>query len=199
MAKRIDVDCEQAQWNIFDSLELLLFAGALRRGYTTMLPHLRCLWQAASRVPEQKVSAASFKRLLSTGSFAKESAASGTETMRGAGGFSLSVTEECVRRLRELATRSPKHLPFALRVTVNSGGCAGFQYEFKLEHSGPAAEDVVFEKDGVRVYVDAISAPLLSGATIDYEDELIRSAFKVEGNPNAEANCSCGTSFAPRF
>jgi iron-sulfur cluster assembly accessory protein len=121
------------------------------------------------------------------------------ETAKGGSRLSISITEQCLQRLRALASRQNDSLPPALRITVNSGGCAGFQYEFKLEHGEPLADDYVFERDGVRVYVDALSAPMITGSTLDYEEELIRSAFKIETNPNAEAGCSCGTSFAPKL
>ena len=54
----------------------------------------------------------------------------------------------------------------------------------------------VFERDGVCVVVDDLSLGLLEGCTVDYHQELIRAAFRIVGNPNAESSCSCGTSFA---
>ena len=56
----------------------------------------------------------------------------------------------------------------------------------------------VFEHDGVRVVVDDLSLGLVSGCTVDYHTELIRSGFKITGNPKADTSCSCGVSFAPR-
>lgn len=165
-----------------------------------MLPQLRSLWKSAAHVTGGATLWTRFSRQLTVGSVATQQAAvAAAETTKRSEGLSISVTDKCVNRLRALAARHSSGTPPALRVTVNSGGCAGFQYEFNLERAEPNADDLVLEKSGVRIYVDAVSAPLLSGAIIDYEEELIRSAFKVEANPNAEANCSCGTSFAPRL
>lgn len=82
----------------------------------------------------------------------------------------------------------------ALRVAVEGGGCSGFQYEIKLE-GDPAPDDLVLEKDGQRVLVDAVSLPFLTNAVIDYTQELIGARFVIE-NPNATSSCGCGTSFS---
>lgn len=81
-----------------------------------------------------------------------------------------------------------------LRVAVLGGGCSGFQYKFDLEDS-VADDDIVIEKDGVRVVVDSVSQPFLDGAVIDYKDELIGAHFAVD-NPNVTSSCGCGTSFS---
>jgi iron-sulfur cluster assembly accessory protein len=57
----------------------------------------------------------------------------------------------------------------------------------------------VYEKDGARVVVDTISLEMLRGSTVDYKDELIRSAFQVSSNPKADHGCSCGSSFTVKF
>jgi iron-sulfur cluster assembly accessory protein len=77
---------------------------------------------------------------------------------------------------------------------VDSGGCHGFQYQFTTD--GPAtSEDIVFEREGAKVIVDEVSLPLLTGSTIEYKEELIGSAFCVQGNPAAGSGCGCGVSF----
>ena len=81
----------------------------------------------------------------------------------------------------------------SLRVAVEGGGCSGFQYDIKLDD--PADEDLVIEKDGVKVLIDPVSLPFLSNAVIDYTTELIGARFTIE-NPNATASCGCGTSFS---
>lgn len=81
-----------------------------------------------------------------------------------------------------------------LRVAVLGGGCSGFQYKFDLDDA-IAEDDVVIEKDGLKVAVDAVSQPFLDGAVIDYKDELIGAHFAVD-NPNASSSCGCGTSFS---
>jgi iron-sulfur cluster assembly accessory protein len=82
----------------------------------------------------------------------------------------------------------------AFRVAVKGGGCSGFQYEFDFA-GGPAADDIVLERDGATVLVDEVSAPFLEGAEIDWVDDLIGSSFKLR-NPNAKSSCGCGVSFS---
>jgi len=104
----------------------------------------------------------------------------------------VRVTERAFARLAEIAADAGEAK--ALRVAVLGGGCSGFQYELKLEDAA-AADDVVIEQDGQRVLVDPESIPFLSGAVIDFKDELIGARFAVE-NPNATSTCGCGTSFS---
>jgi len=103
----------------------------------------------------------------------------------------VKVTDRAFARLAEIAEDTG---PKALRVAVLGGGCSGFQYEFHLEEA-PAADDLVIEQDGQKVLVDPESLPFLSGAVIDFKDELIGARFAVD-NPNATATCGCGTSFS---
>lgn len=102
------------------------------------------------------------------------------------------VTDRAFDRLRAIceATGEAK----SLRVAVEGGGCSGFQYDIRLEDTA-ASDDLVLEKDGMRVLVDAVSLPFLSNAVIDFTEELIGARFVIE-NPNATASCGCGTSFS---
>lgn len=107
--------------------------------------------------------------------------------------MSIELTESLVKRIR--AIRDQKSSPeLMLRVQVNGGGCQGFEYAFEMTET-IADDDEVFEKDGVRVLVDAVSFPFLAGAEIDYVDDLIGAHFKIN-NPNASSSCGCGTSFS---
>ncbi|MEN9410144.1 MAG: hypothetical protein RL216_2118 [Pseudomonadota bacterium] len=101
------------------------------------------------------------------------------------------VTDRAYARLKEIcaATGEAK----SLRVAVEGGGCSGFQYDIKLDD--PAADDLILEKDGAKVLVDAVSLPFLSNAVIDFTEELIGARFVIE-NPNATSSCGCGTSFS---
>ena len=81
-----------------------------------------------------------------------------------------------------------------LRVSVNGGGCSGFEYKFGFADA-PEDDDLVVERDGAKVVIDEISLEFLTGSEIDYVNELIGAAFKIH-NPNATANCGCGTSFS---
>lgn len=82
----------------------------------------------------------------------------------------------------------------ALRVSVVSGGCSGFEYQLGFDPA-PKPDDVVLEFDGVRVLIDEVSLPHLHGVTIDYVHSLHGAGFKFL-NPNASRTCGCGSSFA---
>ncbi|MDO9486740.1 MAG: iron-sulfur cluster insertion protein ErpA [Sphingomonadaceae bacterium] len=81
-----------------------------------------------------------------------------------------------------------------LRLSVDGGGCAGFQYKFGLE-SQIADDDTVTETDGVQLVIDATSLPFIDGSEVDYVESLGGAAFQVR-NPNATSGCGCGTSFS---
>ena len=101
------------------------------------------------------------------------------------------VTDRAFARLAEIAEATGETKP--LRVAVEGGGCSGFQYDLRLDDA--ADDDLVLEKDGQRVLVDAVSLPFLTNAVIDFTDELIGARFVVQ-NPNATSSCGCGTSFS---
>ncbi len=101
------------------------------------------------------------------------------------------VTDRAFARLAEIAEATGDARP--LRVAVEGGGCSGFQYDIRLDD--PAADDLVLEKDGLRVLVDAVSLPFLQNAVIDFSEELIGARFVIQ-NPNATSSCGCGTSFS---
>ncbi|WP_294621454.1 iron-sulfur cluster assembly accessory protein [uncultured Roseovarius sp.] len=100
------------------------------------------------------------------------------------------VTDRAFARLAEIGAGDQGQ---ALRIAVEGGGCSGFQYEIKLDE--PAQDDVVLEGQGQKVVVDSVSLPFLTGATIDFTEELIGARFTIE-NPNASSSCGCGTSFS---
>jgi iron-sulfur cluster assembly accessory protein len=101
------------------------------------------------------------------------------------------VTDRAYARLAEIARLTGQNR--ALRVAVEGGGCSGFQYEIKLDDQ--KSGDLVLERSGQKVLVDAVSLPFLSNAVIDFSQELIGARFVIE-NPNATASCGCGTSFS---
>lgn len=83
-----------------------------------------------------------------------------------------------------------------LRIGVTSGGCSGMTYTAAIEDGKPAAADeIVYEGDGLRVVADARSSLFLDGLQIDYSDDLIQAGFRLT-NPNANKSCGCGSSFA---
>ena len=81
-----------------------------------------------------------------------------------------------------------------LRVFVQGGGCAGFQYGFSFDEN-VAEDDTVVEKDGIQMLIDAISYQYLIGAQVDYKDDLEGAQFTIK-NPNATTTCGCGSSFS---
>jgi len=104
----------------------------------------------------------------------------------------VSVTERAARKIGEILGKEPAGA--MLRVSVEGGGCSGFQYKFDTEHS-KADDDIVIERNGATVLIDPVSLNYMAGAEIDFVDDLIGSAFRVN-NPQATASCGCGTSFA---
>lgn len=82
----------------------------------------------------------------------------------------------------------------ALRVWVAGGGCSGLSYGMALDDSAPETDDQVFEHEGIKIYVDALSLNYMAGASVDYVDDTFGGGFKIE-NPNATSTCGCGSSF----
>lgn len=80
-----------------------------------------------------------------------------------------------------------------LRVSVLPGGCSGFRYGLNIEDA-PAADDLVLDMQGIRVFVDSFSAQYLNGVTVGYQSSMQGSGFTFE-NPNATGGCGCGSSF----
>jgi iron-sulfur cluster assembly protein len=104
----------------------------------------------------------------------------------------VSLTDAAAIKLRDL-TKGETSPEIGLRVYVYSGGCSGYRYGMMLEDQ-PTVDDSVLEANGVRVYVDSNSVPLLVGSSIDYVDTLMGAGFTVV-NPNAVSGCGCGSSF----
>ena len=91
-----------------------------------------------------------------------------------------------------IAARQGK--PAILRLSVEGGGCSGFQYRFGMA-DGAEADDSVAETDGVRLVIDPVSLDLVRGCSVDYVESLGGAAFRVE-NPQAASGCGCGSSFS---
>jgi iron-sulfur cluster assembly accessory protein len=105
---------------------------------------------------------------------------------------SVTMTERAARRIGEILKAEPTGS--ALRVSVEGGGCSGFQYKFDVDQS-KAPDDLAIERAGATILIDSVSLPYMAGAEIDYVDDLIGAAFRVN-NPKAKASCGCGTSFS---
>lgn len=105
----------------------------------------------------------------------------------------VTVSESAARRLAEIVAAEGDP-GMALRVAVSGGGCSGFQYGFTLDDT-VNEDDVIIERDGVKVVIDSVSIDLLAGAEVDFVEELSGAAFRIR-NPNAASSCGCGNSFA---
>jgi len=106
----------------------------------------------------------------------------------------ISVTDTAAGKVTELLSEENKSTA-GLRVFVQGGGCSGFQYGLMIEDSaGDAETDQIFDSNGVKIFVDPISARYLAGAEVDFVDNLTGGGFTIK-NPNAKTTCGCGQSF----
>lgn len=104
----------------------------------------------------------------------------------------VTLSQRAARHLNNL--RQKRGEDAMLRVSVRGGGCSGFQYDFVFdaEHK---EDDIVVERDGAKLVVDPVSLAFMTGAEVDYVEELVGAAFQVK-NPQASMSCSCGVSFS---
>src|SRR5215472_11583643 len=110
-----------------------------------------------------------------------------------AGERGITLTESAARRIAFL--REQEQVGDAnLRIAVSGGGCSGFQYGLSFDDQ-TNADDRVFERDGVGIVVDEVSLDLLNGAEVDFIEDLMGAAFRIN-NPNAASSCGCGNSFS---
>lgn len=112
--------------------------------------------------------------------------------MKGSPAGDVALTDQAAKRIVDLLSKETPGAVF--RVSVEGGGCSGFQYQFAIDPK-PAADDAVVERDGARVAIDPASLGFLTGARIDFVDDLMGQSFRVE-NPNASSSCGCGVSFS---
>jgi len=105
----------------------------------------------------------------------------------------VSLTAAAARRIGVLVA-AEGNPALMLRLAVSGGGCSGFQYGFSFDDTRNE-DDLVFERDGVKLLVDQTSIDLLGGAEIDFVEDLVGSSFQVR-NPNASSSCGCGSSFS---
>ena len=104
----------------------------------------------------------------------------------------ITVTDMAANKIKELMLEEKDVV--GLRVYVRGGGCHGYQYGMAFENK-IGEDDTVIEKNGIQVILDPQSAPLLSGAEVDYVDSLQGSGFAVK-NPQAKTTCGCSSSFS---
>ncbi|MDE8652885.1 HesB/IscA family protein [Novosphingobium album (ex Liu et al. 2023)] len=104
----------------------------------------------------------------------------------------IVLTDSAIEAVRTAIAKAAA-TPAGLRIQVEAGGCAGYKYMMGLV-GAPDADDVVIQNDGVAVFIDPVSQPLIEGTVIDFVVALEGSGFTFE-NPNASNRCSCGKSF----
>ena len=104
----------------------------------------------------------------------------------------VTISDRAARRIGEILKGEGSGA--MLRISVEGGGCSGFQYKFDIDRAR-TDDDLVIERDNAVVLVDSASQPFLAGSQVDFVDDLIGASFRVN-NPNATASCGCGTSFS---
>jgi iron-sulfur cluster insertion protein len=105
----------------------------------------------------------------------------------------VSLSDSAAKRIASLIQQEGD-AGLMLRLSVSGGGCSGFQYGFTFDNA-VQPDDHLFERDGVKVVIDDTSLDLLSGAEIDFVEDLVGASFQVK-NPNAKSSCGCGSSFS---
>jgi iron-sulfur cluster assembly accessory protein len=104
----------------------------------------------------------------------------------------ISMTENAARRVAEIAAKLGK--PAVLRLSVEGGGCSGFQYRFGLADA-VEADDIRTDGEGASLVVDPVSLDLVRGSAVDFVESLGGKSFQVT-NPQAQSGCGCGSSFS---
>ena len=105
----------------------------------------------------------------------------------------INFTDNAVNKVKELIEEEGTP-DLKLRVFVSGGGCSGFQYGFTFEET-ENEDDTKVVKDSVTLLIDPMSLQYLTGAEIDYQDNVQGSQFVIK-NPNATTTCGCGSSFS---
>ncbi len=106
----------------------------------------------------------------------------------------INFTDSAVRKVAELIAEEGNP-NLKLRVFVQGGGCAGFQYGFTFDEN-VNEDDTTMMKNGIQLLIDPMSYQYLVGAEIDYKEDINGSQFVIK-NPNVTTTCGCGSSFAP--
>ena len=104
----------------------------------------------------------------------------------------IKFTDNALKQISEMLSKKDKGSFF--RIAIKGGGCSGFQYDFSFDKK-PNEDDMIFKEGEIDYLIDKVSIDFLRGSTLEYVSELAGSYFKIE-NPNATANCGCGTSFS---
>ena len=105
--------------------------------------------------------------------------------------MAFEITERAIQELRKLAVGGDR----VLRIDVTPGGCAGMTYTATIEDGISEEDEVLFDRDGLRVVAQKVAAGFMDGLTVDYSDDLVAAGFRFT-NENASGSCGCGASFS---
>ena len=106
--------------------------------------------------------------------------------------MSVTLTDQAVKKIKDLVSQDPELSGKALRIFIDKGGCNGYSYGFKFDEIQSA--DALQEFEGFKLIVDPDSGKLLEGSTVDYKEDFGQEGFAIQ-NPNAKKSCGCGNSF----
>ncbi len=104
----------------------------------------------------------------------------------------VTISSSAAKRIGEILSAEPEGT--MLRISITGGGCSGFSYSFTLDDAR-GEDDLLIERDGAKLLIDEVSLEYMQGAEVDFADDLIGQAFKIN-NPLAKSSCGCGTSFS---
>ena len=107
--------------------------------------------------------------------------------------MTIILSDSAAKRIADILASEPSGTK--LRISVEGGGCSGFQYKYDLVQEEAQQGDLVLQKDDAIVLIDDVSQPFLQDSIIDYKADVMGASFQIR-NPNATASCGCGTSFA---
>jgi iron-sulfur cluster assembly accessory protein len=116
-----------------------------------------------------------------------------TETTETTTVTGVVLTDPAAEKVASLLAQEGRD-DLALRVAVQPGGCSGLRYQLFFDERSLDGDAVQEFGVGVKVVVDRMSVPYLSGATIDFVDTIEKQGFTID-NPNAGGSCACGESF----
>lgn len=113
--------------------------------------------------------------------------------MPAPGKHEVAATDAAMTRISNIIAK--EDTANALRISVEGGGCSGFSYQFNLVTDKNDKDDLTIERAGGKILIDSMSLMYMGGSVVDFVDDLMGQSFKID-NPNAVANCGCGTSFS---
>jgi iron-sulfur cluster insertion protein len=106
----------------------------------------------------------------------------------------INISESAKAKVIDLLSEE-NNPDLMLRTFVQGGGCSGFSYGFTFDEE-QNEDDFEFPlNDKWKLVIDSMSMQYITGAVIDYTDDLNGSSFTIK-NPNAQTTCGCGSSFS---